>query len=1246
MPESPQPLIVFISYSHNSAEHKNEVLNLADRLRHDGIDCRLDQYETSPPEGWPRWAEKEIRDAQYVLMICTESYYRRVMGEEKPDIGHGVRWEGHVIYQHLYNTGTVNQKFVPVVLAPGDEKHTPAPLQGFQHYHIYTEQGYEDLYRRLTDQPGTLKPKLGDLRSLPTKKRQAEFGGTPPSPDKPTAIKGLRAFRRSDQLVFARLQRESALAGCLAAIIDSEFRFGILSGESGCGKSSFLQAGLLPSLEQVCQPHTGVYVKISNEDPIQSLRTAMVRDLGLQQEEFQDADFIRLLEAAASAVSNPIVVVLDQFEQFFVHRKLKQDREPFVQAMAAWYRRTNLSQVKVLVSVRGDFSDRLVELQQSMGYSIGPGQNFRLEKFVPEEAAAVMRIIAELEGLRFDAPFVERMAREELASREDGLISPVDLQVLAWVIKGQKTEDKHAFTGKAFQKIGGIEGLLERFLIDTLAARHGDASKQAVLQVLLGLIDLERNTSAGSVTVEQLQGKLEGTLGAKEIVEVVQWLAREDIRLVTSLERDETVSYELAHERLIPAVRKVAGKRLSEGNRANELLDRRLNEWLGNDRNSRFLLSWREWRLIETQKPYIAWGPKRVHKEELLRRTKQRWVRYGWEAAGLLSVIVFSFAMLLSPWGQIELVKWDIDKLIRGKDKRTGSVIALRLLSTPYPLQTAAELLKEAVDTAVSIDNPFDKAHLLGALAQAVAQGGSASKNPELLKQVVQGAGRIDDPDQKAEALRVVAEGLARGASASKNIELLKQATEMAVHIKSPFLKAQVLRIAAEGLVRGASTSKNPELLRHAVEVVALIDDPDLKSVAFREVAESVVQGASAGKNPELLKQASEVASRIDSPARKAYALRTVAKAMAQAGDAGKAAELLRQAVEVAGRIDDAEKKADALRAMAETVGQAGDAGKAAELLRQAVEVAGRIDDAEKKADALRAIAETVGQAGDAGKAAELLRQAVEVADRIDDPSRKTYALLRVAETVAQRGDAGKVAQLLRMAMKETGRIDDPSQKAIALKNVTYGLAHGASPSKNPELLEQAVEVVALIDDPFQTGDALKEVARRVAQRGDVGRNPELLKQVVEIAARIDDPKVKAFALGNVAAGLARGASASKNLKLLKQAEDVVAQIDIPKMKALALRWVAEEVAKEASAGKNPELLKQAADIAARIYEHDQKAGALREVAKTAAQLGYWRQARDYAVQNVTDEGRVEALIAILKVWYGTEEEDTDFITL
>jgi hypothetical protein len=55
-----------------------------------------------------------------------------------------------------------------------DRTHIPAPLQGATHYSLARSAGYEDLYRRLTDQPKTQKPKLGRRRALP--ERQAKSG--------------------------------------------------------------------------------------------------------------------------------------------------------------------------------------------------------------------------------------------------------------------------------------------------------------------------------------------------------------------------------------------------------------------------------------------------------------------------------------------------------------------------------------------------------------------------------------------------------------------------------------------------------------------------------------------------------------------------------------------------------------------------------------------------------------------------------------------------------------------------------------------------------------------------------------------------------------------------------------------------------------------------------------------------------------------------------------------------------------
>jgi tetratricopeptide (TPR) repeat protein len=168
------PPKVLISYSHDCPQHAQHVLELANRLRADGIDCMIDQYVLVPEEGWPRWMDKQIRDSDFVAMVCTETYYQRVMGEETPGLGRGVRWEGHLIYEAIYQADTRNRKFIPVVLEASGSHWIPPVLRSTNYYDLGTNDGYEELYRRLTDQPRAIKPELGKPRSLPPAERKSE----------------------------------------------------------------------------------------------------------------------------------------------------------------------------------------------------------------------------------------------------------------------------------------------------------------------------------------------------------------------------------------------------------------------------------------------------------------------------------------------------------------------------------------------------------------------------------------------------------------------------------------------------------------------------------------------------------------------------------------------------------------------------------------------------------------------------------------------------------------------------------------------------------------------------------------------------------------------------------------------------------------------------------------------------------------------------------------------------------------
>ena len=167
------PVRVFTSYSHDSTEHEERVLALSNRLQTDGVDSIIDQYE-SPPEGWPIWMERQIDEADFVLMVCTATYCRRVEKKEAPTKGLGVVWEINSIYNRLYNDKLINTKFIPILFDGSSTDDIPHPIKSFDHYRVSSDEGYVSLYRRLTNQPLVTKPPLGKVRILSPKVKTEE----------------------------------------------------------------------------------------------------------------------------------------------------------------------------------------------------------------------------------------------------------------------------------------------------------------------------------------------------------------------------------------------------------------------------------------------------------------------------------------------------------------------------------------------------------------------------------------------------------------------------------------------------------------------------------------------------------------------------------------------------------------------------------------------------------------------------------------------------------------------------------------------------------------------------------------------------------------------------------------------------------------------------------------------------------------------------------------------------------------
>ena len=226
------PPKVFISYSHDSQEHKERILELADHFREDGIDCNIDQYEDSPAEGWQRWMLNQVEAADFVLVVCTEQYHRRFRGHEEVGKGKGATWEGGVIIQELYDAQGTNSKFIPVTFSPQDTDFIPSPLRAATNYRLNNTDGYELLYRRLTNQSRTRKPDIGKLQTLAPRDRKQVF---PDISDDSSAFNSrpLNFFALDDTWV----GRESLIQD-LSPRIRSSCRLLILVGITGIGKTA------------------------------------------------------------------------------------------------------------------------------------------------------------------------------------------------------------------------------------------------------------------------------------------------------------------------------------------------------------------------------------------------------------------------------------------------------------------------------------------------------------------------------------------------------------------------------------------------------------------------------------------------------------------------------------------------------------------------------------------------------------------------------------------------------------------------------------------------------------------------------------------------------------------------------------------------------------------------------------------------------------------------------------------------
>lgn len=164
----------FLSYSHDSLGHKKWVLDLATRLRSNGVESIIDQWSLGPGDDLPHFMEQNLAIADRVLMICTENYV------QKANTGAGgVGYEKMIVTADLLRRIDSN-KIIPLIRQSGTHA-VPTFLQSKLYLDFSREDqmelAFDDLVRAIHGAPLYVAPPVSNNPFVPVADTPSEKTG-------------------------------------------------------------------------------------------------------------------------------------------------------------------------------------------------------------------------------------------------------------------------------------------------------------------------------------------------------------------------------------------------------------------------------------------------------------------------------------------------------------------------------------------------------------------------------------------------------------------------------------------------------------------------------------------------------------------------------------------------------------------------------------------------------------------------------------------------------------------------------------------------------------------------------------------------------------------------------------------------------------------------------------------------------------------------------------------------------------
>lgn len=313
--------------------------------------------------------------------------------------------------------------------------------------------------------------------------------------------RGILPFRYADRAYFFGREREITELSSKILL----YRLVVLFGDSGSGKSSLVNAGVVPKLEQEGFRPERLRIRPFVESPFVIERIASGRPDSLflptlfiecaSDETAESREISCSFQSFERAVARatpeaPLVLIFDQFEELFTlfDASMSELQARILQTISEVANRKDLP-IKILIGIREDFLGKLEMIAKE--YPQVFDRRVRLGMLSSEAAKRAVVGPFEKKG-EFSSEIAAETGEAIIGELAEGTeypgVHPTQLQIICSRLWDQYFEKVPTIVKEQFLSMGGVKGILEGFLESVTVAPSFGQPQDMAFRVLGQLI--------------------------------------------------------------------------------------------------------------------------------------------------------------------------------------------------------------------------------------------------------------------------------------------------------------------------------------------------------------------------------------------------------------------------------------------------------------------------------------------------------------------------------------------------------------------------------------------------------------------------------------------------------------------------------------------------------------------------------------------------------------------------------------